>query len=412
MCASSILAGGTIQRFLQSISAFSQSHTKPLKRVIFGVVVDTRPDTFKRLEGLTMAINLMCTKCKKTYKIDTIKCTCGSNLKRNRKYRIRVKTNTGWLSGISNKLSEAKRLESELLNSKQEINVISSNSNTSPTISNVWQVYIEWAEIHKKSWDADYSRYHNHLKGHLAHLPMESIKPFHIQKILNAMHNSHKPATIKQVLMLIKRIYNWSIEQGLYEGKNPCKVLKVPRFDNRITNTLSKIEIKRLLSVLDTWHNEMPVLIIKFALYSGKRKSEILKLLWTDIDMENGFMTLRNTKNGSTQSLPLNNHCLSILQRASVIRTSTYVFPSRTGKGYYSAGIDKAWRLIRSKANLTIRFHDLRHTYASYLASSGKVDIYTLKELLGHSTIEMTQRYAHLVNGALRRAVEVADEVF
>lgn len=353
----------------------------------------------------------MCTKCKKTYKVDTIKCTCGSNLKRNRKYRIRIKTKTGWLSGIAYKLSEAKKLESKLLSSKQEKTVAIVNSNPSPTISDVWSIYLDWAKIHKRSWNADYSRYNNHLKKYLAHLPMESIKPFHIQKILNAMHSDYKPATIKQVLMLIKRIYNWSIEQGLYEGKNPCKVLKIPRFDNRITNTLSKNEIKRLLSVLNTWHNEMPVLIIKFALYSGKRKSEILKLLWTDIDMENGFMTLRNTKNGSTQSLPLNNHCLKILQRASKIRTSTYAFPSRTGKGYYSAGIDKAWRLIRSRANLTIRFHDLRHTYASYLASSGKVDIYTLKELLGHSTIEMTQRYAHLVNGALKRAVDVADEV-
>jgi integrase len=359
-----------------------------------------------------MAINLMCPKCKKTYKVDTIKCTCGSDLKRNRKYRVRVKTKTGWRSGVANKLSEAKRLEAELYNSKQNISVILSNPNASPTISDVWQPYINWAEIHKRSWKGDYSRYHNHLKGHLAHLPMGGIKPFHIQKILNAMHSDYKPATIKQVLMLIKRIYNWSIEQGLYEGKNPCKVLKIPRFDNRVTNTLSRDEIERLLSVLDTWHNEMPVLIIKFALYSGKRKGEILKLLWTDIDMENGFMTLRNTKNGSTQSLPLNNHCLNIIQRALEIRTSTYVFPSRSGTGYYSAGIDKAWRLIRSRANLTIRFHDLRHTYASYLASSGKVDIYTLKELLGHSTIEMTQRYAHFVNGALRRAVGVADEVF
>ena len=58
------------------------------------------------------------------------------------------------------------------------------------------------------------------------------------------------------------------------------------------------------------------------------------------------------------------------------------------------------------------RFHDLRHTYASYLASSGKVDIYTLKELLGHSDIKMTMRYAHLINGALKKAACVADEVF
>ena len=359
-----------------------------------------------------MAINLMCTKCKKTYKLDTFKCTCGSNLKTNRKYRVRVKSKTGWHSGTTRVLTEAKKLEAKLLNTVQKPPNVLNDSNPSPALEDVWPIYLDWAKAHKKSWDMDYSRYNNHLKKPLSHFPMDSMKPFHVQKILNKMHSKYKPATIKQVLMLIKRIYSWSIEQGLYEGNNPCKVLKIPRFDNRVTNPLNKEELQRLMVVLDTWPNEMPVLIIKFALYSGKRKGEILKLLWSDVDLESSFMTLRNTKNGSTQSLPLNSHCRKILQRASEIRTSANVFPSRTGTRYYYGGIDKTWRRIRKKAGITIRFHDLRHTYASYLASSGKVDIFTLKELLGHSTIEMTQRYAHLVNGALKRAVCVADEVF
>jgi integrase len=58
------------------------------------------------------------------------------------------------------------------------------------------------------------------------------------------------------------------------------------------------------------------------------------------------------------------------------------------------------------------RFHDLRHTFASYLASSGQVDIYTLKELLGHKSLTMTQRYAHLINGTLKKAISVADKAF
>ncbi len=75
-------------------------------------------------------------------------------------------------------------------------------------------------------------------------------------------------------------------------------------------------------------------------------------------------------------------------------------------------GFNSIWKRIRKKAGITIRFRDLRHTYASYLASSGKVDIYTLKELLGHSDIKMTQRYAHLINRALRKTANVVDEVF
>jgi integrase len=107
---------------------------------------------------------------------------------------------------------------------------------------------------------------------------------------------------------------------------------------------------------------------------------------------------------------------MDIILEAKSLRPSRcpVVFPNRHGKPYHhGGGFDKTWRLIRKKAGLShIRFHDLRHTFASWLASSGKVDIYTLKELLGHSDIEMTQRYAHLINGALLKAVNVADEVF
>jgi len=93
------------------------------------------------------------------------------------------------------------------------------------------------------------------------------------------------------------------------------------------------------------------------------------------------------------------------------MRICDHVFSSKHGP-YSPNGFNSIWKRIKRRAGLSTRFHDLRHTYASYLASSGKVDIYILKELLGHSTIEMTQRYAHLVNGALKKAVGVADEVF
>jgi integrase len=243
---------------------------------------------------------------------------------------------------------------------------------------------------------------------------MDAVKPFQVQKILNTMHEKYAPSTIRQELVLMKRLFNWSREQGLYQGVNPCDQIKPPKFDNKVTNPLDRKGLHRLMVVLDEWPNERATMVVKFALYSGKRKGEILGLQWGDVDLDGGLMTLKNTKNGSVQSLPVNKSCLEILKRCNEIRSpnSPYIFLSRRGLPYNGGGFDKTWRRIRKKAGITIRFHDLRHTFASYLASSGKVDIYTLKELLGHSTLEMTQRYAHLINGALRKAVEVADEVF
>ena len=363
-----------------------------------------------------MSINLLCHRCKRTHKLGTSKCSCGAGLKYKRKYRVRVKTAKGWKSGTVDTLQDAKKLEGQLIQDNPPTPRLTPRQELgdSPTLSEVWPHYLAWAKIHKKSWNMDESRYRIYLKESLGHLPMDSIKPYQVQSILNKMHPEFKPSTITKVLMLAKRLYSWSIEQGLYEGKNPCAVIKAPRYDNRVTNTLSQNQLERLLKVLDDWPNKIPTLIIRFALYSGKRKGEILNLQWSDIDLQNGFITLRETKSGPMQKAPLNKHCLEIIQSASSLKKdSPYVFPSRTGTRYYYGGIDKTWRLIRKKADLgKFRFHDLRHTYASYLASSGKVDIYTLKELLGHSDIKMTMRYAHLINGALKKAACVADEVF
>lgn len=278
-----------------------------------------------------MAIGLLCPKCwKSTPNLTSKKCKCGY-ARNKRKFKVRVKnTSGGWRTGTADTLTAAKLLEIELMKNNDDTaseGKVPPPICDIPTIADIWPLYLEWATINKKSWDMDKSRYKNFIQKPLSHFPMDIVKPFHVQKILNKMNLRYKPASIKQVLMLIKRIYSWSKEQTLYTGSNPCDPILIPHFDNRVMQPLNKDEIHRLNSVLDTWPNKIPVLIIKFALYSGKRKAEILGLRWSDVNLENGFMTLHNTKNGSTQSLPLNKHCLGILHKAKEIRTSIYVFP-------------------------------------------------------------------------------------
>ena len=89
------------------------------------------------------------------------------------------------------------------------------------------------------------------------------------------------------------------------------------------------------------------------------------------------------------------------------------MFPNSKGK--YFRNFTHIWHRIRMKTGpgkKDYRFHDLRHTFATHLASSEKVDIYTLKELLGHRSTEMTQRYAHLTNGSLRKDTSIMEQVF
>jgi len=285
----------------------------------------------------------------------------------------------------------------------------------------MWTSYIQWAKLNKKSWRDDEVRWVKHVAPFMPSKVSQITPRDHMLPILSKMANKkYAQATIKQVFVLTKRIINWSIKNGIIHNSiNPIGDMESPKVDdNRIDNVLNKTDLKRLHNTLDTWDNERAVLVVKFALYTGRRKGEVLSLKWSDLDTGFYHLNLKasNTKSKKMLNFPLNQKAVIVLQRAKALRikNSSYVFPNTQGNQYKKDSFDSTWKRIKSRTGLSkeFRFHDLRHTFASYLASSGKVDIYVLKELLGHSSIEMTQRYAHLINGATRRAVEVLDEVF
>lgn len=368
-----------------------------------------------------MTINVHCPQCKSGAKIGTKECRkCNHKFTPgNRKYRVTVKLATGKRkSKIVDSLELAKKVEAKLKTEAIEHDVF--NIHKTPALSDIWDKYLAWAKANKKTWKEDQDRWMHHVEPHLRNMRMDKITALDIETVLDKMRGSdnrmgkpYAPQTVKHVLILQKRVFNWAIRRDLYSGLNPCLKVKAPKFDNRVNNPLSKMELKNLLSVLGSWQNQRAVLVVRFALYTGKRRGEILSLRWEDVDIDNRLMTFHgfNTKSGKGQTLPISQKAYEAFMAAKNLKICDHVFSSKNGP-YSPNGFNSIWKRIKSKAGLSIRFHDLRHTYASYLASSGKVDIYTLKELLGHSTIEMTQRYAHLVNGALRKAVNVADEVF
>lgn len=150
---------------------------------------------------------------------------------------------------------------------------------------------------------------------------------------------------------------------------------------------------------------------MKMALYTGMRRGELFRLTWADCDFERGFIFIRAPKGGKSQTIPMNAAARSILE--SHPRTeSNFVFPGRDGG--QRTDIHKAVNAIRDRAGLPANFralYGLRHTYASMLASSGRVDLYTLQKLLTHKSPAMTQRYAHLRDEALRSASNLAGEL-
>src|SRR5437867_4972602 len=134
--------------------------------------------------------------------------------------------------------------------------------------------------------------------------------------------------------------------------------------------------------------------LVTVALHSGMRLGEILDLHWYDLDFASGFILVRDSKNGESRHVPMDATLFAFF-RAYPHRPGTdLVFSSRCG-GHI---VDVRTGFLNSckRAGLTdLHFHDLRHTFASQFVMAGG-DLYILKEILGHKSITMTQRYAHL----------------
>ena len=347
-----------------------------------------------------MAIYAKC--CGKNYSIDKRKCTlCGKSFT---SYVARVQdpVSKKWKTKTVPTLKLAKDIEIKLKTELIEGNLF----NKRQTGSIDFDKYLEYAKFHKKSWKIDLCRWNTHVKD----------RDYHSQKgiveILTSMKKEgYADCTIHHILKLIRRIYSWSIENGYYFESNPCNRIKPPKYDNRVTDYLSVEEINDLIEYLSTWDNHRATNVILFAISTGRRKGEITNLEWSDVDMVNKTITCRETKNGKTLSFPLNNKAFEVISRAAENKISKYVFPSSKGQNYYN-GFSLAWARLKKRLNLKHRFHNLRHTYASHLASSGKVDLYTLKNLLGHTDINLTMRYAHLSNDTVRKATCVLDNIY
>lgn len=140
------------------------------------------------------------------------------------------------------------------------------------------------------------------------------------------------------------------------------------------------------------------------------RQAEILSLQWGQVDGVRKTVTVLRTKNKEKRTIPLNETVITLLTpKYRVNSPAEYVFASQAGSKIDVRNLLRAYYAARKTANLKdVRFHDLRHTFATRLVQSG-VDLYVVKELLGHKTITMTMRYAHHYPESLRQGVNVLD---
>jgi len=205
---------------------------------------------------------------------------------------------------------------------------------------------------------------------------------------------------VNRNLTTLKAMFNKAVEWGKLE-KNPIAKVKKFREDNRRLRYLEKEEITRLLSNCSS--RLKPIVVV--ALCTGMRLGEILGLKWHDIDFQRGIIHLLNTKNGEKREIPMNNMVKINLMKVVKHPDSPYVFNYNNGKQIRDVRTS-FFTTLKKSGIINFRFHDLRHTFASQLVMSG-VDLNTVRELLGHKSLEMTIRYSHLSQDFKKRAVDV-----
>jgi integrase len=215
---------------------------------------------------------------------------------------------------------------------------------------------------------------------------LDKVSPAEVELAILERTANIKPGTYNLWIAIIKRIFNYAVELGIL-GVSPVK-LKKKRVEGRI-RFLTHEEADRLLEACKKHKHWYETVYI--ALYTGLRKREIRTLRSEDVRDGMLYVRAEVSKSKKVRRIPLTKELTAFFETAGF---------------NYDFVFDRAFRrIVRSLGIKDFHFHDLRHTFASWLVQKG-VDLYIVKELLGHSSIVMTQRYAHLTRQHLDAAME------
>jgi integrase len=216
------------------------------------------------------------------------------------------------------------------------------------------------------------------------------------------------PATINRHLATLKHMFTKAVEWEMVGEETLKRIRKVKQLpeNNRRLRYLSTEECQTLI---DTCYPHLKPIVIT-ALNSGMRKQELLSLEWErHVDLKHGFILLDITKNGERREIPINQPLRDTLEGLVRRVNSPYVFTDSDGKRFQD--VKTAFHSACRRAGIKdLRFHDLRHTFASHLVMQG-VDLTSVKELLGHKTLTMTLRYAHLAPSHKVKAVALLEGI-
>lgn len=279
----------------------------------------------------------------------------------------------------------------------------------------------------------------NTLKNRLpASIMLRDVRPDHLKPIIHdkriskVTKNRISPATQAFRYRHLRTFFNWAVELQLLPS-SPLDEVSAPKTGRRVPEYLTPKQLERLLICIDTdvemkrrdnqvrgsqvvWLKDL----ILLAVNTGMRIGELCALRWTDVDLDDGFIVVRNytdadgesfqTKSGAERAVPIVPQVEEVLQTIEASRgRGGYVLRGAKGGQVNKQYASKRFKYYVREAKLPegIRFHSLRHTCASWLVQRG-VPLAMVQAILGHSDIQITQKYAHHAPDALKEAMQKA----
>ena len=268
----------------------------------------------------------------------------------------------------------------------------------------------DYSKVNKKSWKRDRTSCRA-LLGYFGGKKLTQITPWHVDKYkskrLKDISRFNRPltkASINRELACLKTMLNYAVGEG-WLPSNPISGYKLFRERLNKLRVVSRDEFDRVYNTA----SELLQPILVMAYNTGMRRSEILYLKWENVSLSEGYIRVEETKNDESRIIPINKLLNDTLNSVKYTSPEENVFLNMKGEPVkeFKTAFDGA---LRRSGVKKFTFHDLRHTFATNLVMK-RVDLTTVKELLGHKSIMMTMRYSHPTPEHKKQAVESLDVV-
>lgn len=235
---------------------------------------------------------------------------------------------------------------------------------------------------------------------------------------ITVRNKPRSPASVLRYMAALSAAFTTAVKEWGWVEDSPMRKVTKPKEPRGRVRFLSDEERSRLLQACKESTNPYLYTVVILAISTGMRQGEIMNLTWDDVDLSQGRAILHETKNGERRAVAITGHALELLRELNKVRRidCNLLFPAKRNTGQKPQkplDLRTPWETAVKKAELQdFKFHDLRHSAASYLAMNG-ASLAEIAEVLGHKTLAMVKRYAHLSEGHTARVVSsMNDKIF